>query len=108
MIRRPPRSTLFPYTTLFRNDGEQHTNHQIHRTAANSRHARSAAPREMRSSTPGLTRTVRICSAMDTRTPPRRPRVILLGVEVGGFGVVHDDGVGGLLGHQLILLRQLH
>src|SRR3712207_6940982 len=24
MIRRPPRSTLFPYTTLFRSDGEQH------------------------------------------------------------------------------------
>src|SRR3712207_7348654 len=23
MIRRPPRSTLFPYTTLFRSDGEQ-------------------------------------------------------------------------------------
>src|SRR3712207_7522183 len=24
MIRRPPRSTLFPYTTLFRSDGVQH------------------------------------------------------------------------------------
>src|SRR5262245_64293139 len=24
MIRRPPRSTLFPYTTLFRSLGEQH------------------------------------------------------------------------------------
>src|SRR5258708_25091054 len=24
MIRRPPRSTLFPYTTLFRSDGERH------------------------------------------------------------------------------------
>src|SRR3712207_6959815 len=23
MIRRPPRSTLFPYTTLFRSDGER-------------------------------------------------------------------------------------
>src|SRR3712207_7885461 len=23
MIRRPPRSTLFPYTTLFRSEGEQ-------------------------------------------------------------------------------------
>src|SRR3712207_7234814 len=23
MIRRPPRPTLFPYTTLFRSDGEQ-------------------------------------------------------------------------------------
>src|SRR3712207_7677094 len=25
MIRRPPRSTLFPYTTLFRSDGKQFT-----------------------------------------------------------------------------------
>src|SRR3712207_8104761 len=24
MIRRPPRSTLFPYTTLFRSAGERH------------------------------------------------------------------------------------
>src|SRR3712207_7256231 len=24
MIRRPPRSTLFPYTTLFRSDQERH------------------------------------------------------------------------------------
>src|SRR5256885_13043538 len=24
MIRRPPRSTLFPYTTLFRSEGGQH------------------------------------------------------------------------------------
>src|SRR2546422_8138405 len=26
MIRRPPRSTLFPYTTLFRSRDEQHPN----------------------------------------------------------------------------------
>src|SRR2546422_7004551 len=24
MIRRPPRSTLFPYTTLFRSSGDEH------------------------------------------------------------------------------------
>src|SRR5256885_16524139 len=28
MIRRPPRSTLFPYTTLFRSHGVQHRNPQ--------------------------------------------------------------------------------
>src|SRR2546429_3955376 len=27
MIRRPPRSTLFPYTTLFRSPGGNFTNH---------------------------------------------------------------------------------
>src|SRR5260221_3297095 len=35
MIRRPPRSTLFPYTTLFRsngrNDGAQHSHQWIQR-----------------------------------------------------------------------------
>src|SRR5260221_7296354 len=28
MIRRPPRSTLFPYTTLFRSRGEFHMDHR--------------------------------------------------------------------------------
>src|SRR5256885_8210441 len=32
MIRRPPRSTLFPYTTLFRSEGEAPMAHE--RTAA--------------------------------------------------------------------------
>src|SRR2546430_6929011 len=29
MIRRPPRSTLFPYTTLFRSRGPQHVRHLV-------------------------------------------------------------------------------
>src|SRR5256885_4384333 len=29
MIRRPPRSTLFPYTTLFRSDHQLRGNHRI-------------------------------------------------------------------------------
>src|SRR6266496_5721312 len=31
MIRRPPRSTLFPYTTLFRSPGDRHAAHRVHR-----------------------------------------------------------------------------
>src|SRR5438552_7727348 len=27
MLRRPPKSTLFPYTTLFRSDGQHHPAH---------------------------------------------------------------------------------
>src|SRR3712207_8957893 len=34
MIRRPPRSTLFPYTTLFRSDGSGHADVQIMAYAA--------------------------------------------------------------------------
>src|SRR5256885_11111529 len=30
MIRRPPRSTLFPYTTLFRSVRAHHRQHQVH------------------------------------------------------------------------------
>src|SRR2546429_9574775 len=31
MIRRPPRSTLFPYTTLFRSDSPNHPNPSLRR-----------------------------------------------------------------------------
>src|SRR5256885_10054788 len=36
MIRRPPRSTLFPYTTLFRSQpgGAPRRDHHLHRTRA--------------------------------------------------------------------------
>src|SRR3712207_8514531 len=30
MIRRPPRSTLFPYTTLFRSDDAAGVRHEVH------------------------------------------------------------------------------
>src|SRR5438270_3920862 len=50
MIRRPPRSTLFPYTTLFRS----HTVSRVVRT------------------------TVRCSLLMPPRTGTRRPRVVLL------------------------------
>src|SRR5256885_10794161 len=42
MIRRPPRSTLFPYTTLFRSGGERHghiNQRTAHRWAGRSRTA---------------------------------------------------------------------
>src|SRR2546430_8951700 len=39
MIRRPPRSTLFPYTTLFRSDAEDHQrdSHQDSAQASDAR-----------------------------------------------------------------------
>src|SRR2546430_9878644 len=36
MIRRPPRSTLFPYTTLFRSDGPR-ARGEVHGTRSDSR-----------------------------------------------------------------------
>src|SRR2546427_7823407 len=40
MIRRPPRSTLFPYTTLFRSDQARHADE---RDLARARHERVVA-----------------------------------------------------------------
>src|SRR3712207_7640981 len=34
MMRRPPRSALFPYTTLFRSDDEQRRDGRDHRVAS--------------------------------------------------------------------------
>src|SRR2546429_5824930 len=36
MILRPPRSTLFPYTTLFRSDARHHATGQRHRRSGNA------------------------------------------------------------------------
>src|SRR5437763_5706951 len=49
MIRRPPRSTLFPYTTLFRSDlhrvvGDQHPGRMRLGQAAEEDQARAAGP----------------------------------------------------------------
>src|SRR3712207_8781810 len=43
MIRRPPRSTLFPYTTLFRSQqrADQRVDHELHRRV----HALAVPPR---------------------------------------------------------------
>src|SRR3712207_7960829 len=50
MIRRPPRSTLFPYTTLFRSRGQRDRGELIDQTALLTGHARThvAAPNSFR------------------------------------------------------------
>src|SRR5687768_18541590 len=40
MIRRPPRSTLFPYTTLFRSPHRRETDRTARRTPCDPRRAR--------------------------------------------------------------------
>src|SRR5947199_8400311 len=59
MIRRPPRSTLFPYTTLFRS-------RRTTRTARRSVGAPSSRGREARGSSPPCVRPARPAE------PPRR------------------------------------
>src|SRR2546426_9399811 len=50
MIRRPPRSTLFPYTTLFRSRavGYPHRRHRWHHTPGVSSSARERCSRHHR------------------------------------------------------------
>src|SRR5438132_9800504 len=43
MIRRPPRSTLFPYTTLFRSSKGCGHPERVHRLPGLDRHARAPA-----------------------------------------------------------------
>src|SRR2546430_5612777 len=45
MIRRPPRSTLFPYTTLFRSRGEHAPPHIVARRQREERGASIPVPR---------------------------------------------------------------
>src|SRR2546425_10457411 len=47
MIRRPPRSTLFPYTTLFRSEADQQVGAQPHPFPADEHH-REARPQHQR------------------------------------------------------------
>src|SRR3712207_8267355 len=42
MIRRPPRSTLFPYTTLFRSRGEQLDAREVRAVEVDGLHVRVA------------------------------------------------------------------
>src|SRR2546429_6006742 len=55
MIRRPPRSTLFPYTTLFRSDRIQNTKerslHDARRNQAGAAESSTHIPRGDRKST---------------------------------------------------------
>src|SRR3712207_8950693 len=54
MIRRPPRSTLFPYTTLFRSGGEAPRRARPRRARAGpARGTRDALPRDPRATRGG-------------------------------------------------------
>src|SRR5690242_21324357 len=62
MIRRPPRSTLFPYTTLFRSGVRRSTHESVRRPAI----AASNSPATLRSGRAALPlRTVALLRATD-------------------------------------------
>src|SRR6266850_5585606 len=83
MIRRPPRSTLFPYTTLFRSRRRAgraergHAGHRRHHRA----HRRRDARRRRRAHNPGLP---------GTRVEPDRPAVSTAGFWDGLYAAAQD------------------
>src|SRR3712207_9443187 len=74
MIRRPPRSTLFPYTTLFRSDGERGTADELLAGAdvyLGLSGPGAVSPAAVRSMAPGA-----IVFAMANPTPEVRPEEV--------------------------------
>src|SRR3989449_10575889 len=97
MIRRPPRSTLFPYTTLFRSDAER-LRAALCRLAAAQHHRRRGAVGELAGGAGGD------AAALDRRLDLRYAFVGGVGPDALVFG-------GGHLAHRLgagILVDQLH
>src|SRR2546429_5092678 len=64
MIRRPPRSTLFPYTTLFRSTGAANESQTLTVTAASSNTALIPNP-SVTYTTPSATGTLKYTPAAD-------------------------------------------
>src|SRR2546426_3702231 len=103
MIRRPPRSTLFPYTTLFRSPGVHpgvHLRHQEQQTPAPGGHLEREDVRPARLLVPeGVTRLRPAEATSPARTgggaaPSAMLRTERLCMRVGGVHALHHRPVG--------------
>src|SRR2546429_9596507 len=87
MIRRPPRSTLFPYTTLFRSLRRRHADDGLRLHAPRVHRGRRRRHGQPRRLDPGL----------DLRQPPRELRLDRREPGPGGDRLVrragHDDAL---------------
>src|SRR5256885_10503041 len=74
MIRRPPRSTLFPYTTLFRSQGEQVFSHEAGEPGALRRCCRELPDRAalLHPRADGPQRSDRLCPEVRRDGPDRK------------------------------------
>src|SRR3712207_9491535 len=86
MIRRPPRSTLFPYTTLFRSSPARLTGG--HADVLGRLRARAAAPRRQ-------LRLVGVAAALPRGLPPARHRLLHPSPRRGVTGLRPDARAGG-------------
>src|SRR5438876_3654387 len=74
MIRRPPRSTLFPYTTLFRSPGRHRRLQHRHRQGDQRRRRRDRKSTRLNSSHPSISYAV-FCLKKKTYRIPTVTRV---------------------------------
>src|SRR2546425_5190053 len=100
MIRRPPRSTLFPYTTLFRSHQltEDHTlvQEQLKRGLISKADVATAENRNVITRAVGIQRSV----AVDTLVTDLLPGDIYLLCTDGLHGYVGEDELPSLLGQE--------
>src|SRR3712207_7358250 len=78
MIRRPPRSTLFPYTTLFRSTGARVVSSIREKTSARGRPAASAAAQPVVASAPAFRKLMRPRSRSEEHTSELQSRQYLV------------------------------
>src|SRR3989440_5372957 len=105
MIRRPPRSTLFPYTTLFRSRLTLHPGVGLPRAADRAAGGEKARPARTEARRAGLSRRLpRLCARADPSAArrlqaARRPRRL---------GPTLPHHVAGLRGAAAARLRPHH
>src|SRR2546429_2649302 len=99
MIRRPPRSTLFPYTTLFRSIGRNSG------ASLSGRHASTSRPSGATSCAPGSPRSANR-SRSEEHTSELQSRLHLVcRLLLGKKNTVPDD-IGVIEPIELIVLQQ--
>src|SRR2546421_5993035 len=87
MIRRPPRSTLFPYTTLFRSSGRQSRcrRRSRSRTGCGSTRRSAASPRSEEHTSELQSRSDLVCRLLlEKKKKHMRGVVVVLGTGGGG------------------------
>src|SRR5438046_5634185 len=98
MIRRPPRSTLFPYTTLFRSDAHQVAEGSVRRRRRLVDHLQRARSEEHTSELQSLTNLV--CRLLLEKKKPERAvnKTIRLIQQAQVFQAVKRVGTNNILG----------
>src|SRR2546430_9853385 len=102
MIRRPPRSTLFPYTTLFRSDFDIG---RVRRFSASWKNKNISAHKKTRSVPPCLSIRACILAGVPGRHAHRLRDSFSMELLLAGVPI---ERVSILLGHQSVRITEKH